>query len=636
MRVLGQDWPKIGMVIPVFGHSRLVAEAIASAFEQTYAGVIEIVVVIDGDRDAETLETVRAFLGRPGRRLSAVFRKNGRLPAARNTGIRYLIDNHSDLFAVFFLDADNRLTPQSMTAFVNALTDNPRARWAYPDVTFFGINWGYSGIDIRETAPDYSRFRHLMGNICEAGSMVRADVFRGDGRRPGVMFDETFTHGYEDWEFWLQCLQRGWHGTRVANAGFLYRRRADSMLADADRMSGDIRGTIRRKHAALFAAETMWTAYEAEFAPVLFVDGSGRLSLMSTADHIRHISPEAFVLLLDNGLSRYHHSYFPRIIATAMHKTNRPPPIDRALLQTLLASSWPTGRVYLTKRGQLCADTSADPIYALHPFEVVGEDTAPADFDPAAFARLRGVFDALRTRPKRAHVSRRYSGPASYRIDQVLRASLNESTEPTAATSAPARRCLLLHRDEPAAANAVAEALADHYRTTIADITMFGGPSASPEHETHYAGTRLVYREDDARFRLVGATLPAFDAIFLVDDTRYLFHAGQWKGDAALLAPVFTRTLSNEERNALLAVEHSLPVIICRHEDCTRLAALGIPSRKLETLADFAAGLNRAGAEPDKGLSPASSGPALRTPPSGRRAVFGKVRSLLWRSNPTR
>ena len=76
------QWPRIGVVIPVFGHSKLMAEAVASALDQDYPGPIEIVIVVDGDRNPETLQVASSFVGVANRSVSAIFRPNGRLPAA--------------------------------------------------------------------------------------------------------------------------------------------------------------------------------------------------------------------------------------------------------------------------------------------------------------------------------------------------------------------------------------------------------------------------------------------------------------------------------------------------------------------------------------------------------------------------
>ena len=66
------DGSRVGIVVPVYGHSRLVAEAIASALDQDYAGAIDVVVVVDGDRDIETLQTVKSFLSTPGRSVNVI------------------------------------------------------------------------------------------------------------------------------------------------------------------------------------------------------------------------------------------------------------------------------------------------------------------------------------------------------------------------------------------------------------------------------------------------------------------------------------------------------------------------------------------------------------------------------------
>jgi glycosyltransferase involved in cell wall biosynthesis len=66
------QWPRIGVVIPVFGHSKLMAEAVASALDQDYPGPIEIVIVVDGDRNPETLQVASSFVGVANRSVSAI------------------------------------------------------------------------------------------------------------------------------------------------------------------------------------------------------------------------------------------------------------------------------------------------------------------------------------------------------------------------------------------------------------------------------------------------------------------------------------------------------------------------------------------------------------------------------------
>ncbi len=239
--------PPIGVVIPGYGHPQFLAEAIVSACEQDTDREIHVVVVDDGCKFPETRATVANLLPVYNGKLHYVRQKNTRLPGARNTGIRFLLNLLPNLDAIYFLDADNRISPYSIEAYRKTIGDDPEVGWAYPDISFFGLTHGENGFDTRETAPDYSLLKHLIGNISEAGSMVRAEVFR-----KGVMYDETMIFGYEDWDFWLYALEAGFKGRRCENSGFLYRRRPESMLADSTRMGDELVSRMRRTHKKLF------------------------------------------------------------------------------------------------------------------------------------------------------------------------------------------------------------------------------------------------------------------------------------------------------------------------------------------------------------------------------------------------
>ena len=242
-----QEKAPFGVVIPAFGHPKFLAEAIVSACEQSIDRPVYIVVVDDGCKYVETGETASQLLQRYDGKLFYLRQKNTRLPGARNSGIRFLLNLFPDIEAIYFLDADNRLAPHSLQVFSEALGEDRRIGWAYPDITFFGQTRGEEGFDTRETAPVYSPLRHLLGNISEAGSLVRADMLRA-----GVMYDESMTSGFEDWEFWLSALEAGFRGVRAEDTGFMYRGRPESMLADSRRLAPGLVEKIRTKHKALF------------------------------------------------------------------------------------------------------------------------------------------------------------------------------------------------------------------------------------------------------------------------------------------------------------------------------------------------------------------------------------------------
>ncbi|NVK40224.1 MAG: glycosyltransferase family 2 protein [Oceanospirillaceae bacterium] len=266
----------IGVVIPGYGHPQFLSEAIISACTQDIDQPVQVVVVDDGCRFVETGKTVANLMKRFPGMLYYLRQENTRLPGARNTGIRFLMSMVPDLDAIYFLDADNRLSPYSLRNFREILGDDPVVGWAYPDISFMGMTWGEEGFDTRETAPVYSRLKHLLGNISEAGSLVRADVFR-----QGVFFDETMRYGFEDWDFWLSAIGAGFVGKRVQHAGFLYRRRPESMLADSRRQEYELISRMRRKHDTLFQPRNLMALEHSEapyFAVVIAETGEAFLT----------------------------------------------------------------------------------------------------------------------------------------------------------------------------------------------------------------------------------------------------------------------------------------------------------------------------------------------------------------------
>src|SRR3546814_1642659 len=72
------------------------------------------------------------------------------------------------------------------------------------------------------TSGDYSILKHLHENYCEAGSLVKVELFRR-----GLRFDESMRLGFEDWDFWLQAIGLGYVGRHVESMGLRYRKRPE-------------------------------------------------------------------------------------------------------------------------------------------------------------------------------------------------------------------------------------------------------------------------------------------------------------------------------------------------------------------------------------------------------------------------
>jgi glycosyltransferase involved in cell wall biosynthesis len=247
----------LAVVVPVFRHSVFVADAVSSACEQQIAQDYRVVIVDDGCPHAETRRVATTLAAAYPHRVVYLRRPNGGLSAARNTGVDYALARWPSLQAVYFLDADNFIEPQTLArAYAALAAAGPEVGWIYPDVAMFGSSgdlWDYSG--------PYSTLRHLTHNISEAGSMVRREVFAS-----GCRFDETMRLGYEDWEFWWQAIEAGFVGRHLPFFGLRYRDRPESMLSETEREHGSVRSYMERKHRRLFSPK-MLLSLEAQEAP---------------------------------------------------------------------------------------------------------------------------------------------------------------------------------------------------------------------------------------------------------------------------------------------------------------------------------------------------------------------------------
>ncbi|HVX82131.1 MAG TPA: glycosyltransferase family A protein, partial [Devosiaceae bacterium] len=254
-QVLRLPEPRVVVVIPVFKHSGLLAEAVESVLAQTANFEIAVVIVNDGCPFPETEEIGQAY-ALANSNVFYLRKPNGGLSSARNFGIDFAARTFPGYEAIYLLDADNRITPSALQSLMDFLETRPDVAWVYPNIDKFGIAW--SG----NYTTEYSRLLHLtFDNICEAGSLITRRVIDA-----GVRFDETMKSGFEDWEFWLSALDKGFLGANYPYFGFEYRQRAESMLRDSNRSRDSILSYIHLKHKALFTTDTL-LGYEHEEAP---------------------------------------------------------------------------------------------------------------------------------------------------------------------------------------------------------------------------------------------------------------------------------------------------------------------------------------------------------------------------------
>ena len=187
--------PLVSIVVITYNYERFVGEAIDSALSQTYPN-IEVLVVDDGSTDGTT-ELVK---NRFGDVVSYIYRENGGLSAARNTGIERA---HGDYLC--FLDSDDIILPHFVQGHVEYLEKNNDVDILCANSEYFGQLKGIVRPQIFGKGDRYFTYLDLITENLVAGVhtvMMRKDVFTACG-----LFDEKISHS-EDHEFWLRCARK--------------------------------------------------------------------------------------------------------------------------------------------------------------------------------------------------------------------------------------------------------------------------------------------------------------------------------------------------------------------------------------------------------------------------------------------
>lgn len=221
----------ITVVITCFNYGRFLPEAVASALAQS-GGAPRVIVVDDGSTEAATHAALDALP--PTVRL--IRQDNAGLSAARNTGL-----SAADTPYLIVLDADDRLAPDSLQTLRAPLDADPELGFTYGVARFFGAWEGEMRF------PPFDPYKLLYRHIVGSTALMRRALFESVGG-----FDPAFT-AYEDWEFWLHAVKRGWRGRGVDTVTFLYRRHGHTMFSEARAAYRAWFRRLRVKHAELYS-----------------------------------------------------------------------------------------------------------------------------------------------------------------------------------------------------------------------------------------------------------------------------------------------------------------------------------------------------------------------------------------------
>lgn len=245
----------IAVAMPLYGHAALALEAIESVLASTLRSCrVVMVISVDGDPRHETFDQLLLYAAaHPS--VHVVFGENAGPGGARNRAIEFVLENFPETRAVYFLDADNRILPGTIETLYGQLCASG-CGWVYTNIDTFSVSWR------AHYGNRYSRLVHcITDNICDTGSMISIDVFQ-----QGVRFNDDRQNGFEDWEFWLSCIENGFVGTPCHDTVFEYRLRAESRFKEANRDRATSVSFLRKRHRPLFQ-RPMLVDFEHEECP---------------------------------------------------------------------------------------------------------------------------------------------------------------------------------------------------------------------------------------------------------------------------------------------------------------------------------------------------------------------------------
>jgi glycosyltransferase involved in cell wall biosynthesis len=229
----------VSIIIPCYNQAQYLPDAVESVVNQTYQNW-ECIIVNDGSPD-NTPAVAKELIGKyPDKKIRLVEKTNGGLADARNAGIKA---SQGEYWVP--LDSDDMIAPTFLEKTVQILESNPEVGFVYSHIQHFGVANNLFPL------PDFDAHTVVhVDNICCVCSLVRRSVWEEVGG-----YNVNMREGYEDWDFWVGCIEKGWKGYRIPEALFMYRKTGSSMLGSANSKRKELIARIVLNHPSLYGED---------------------------------------------------------------------------------------------------------------------------------------------------------------------------------------------------------------------------------------------------------------------------------------------------------------------------------------------------------------------------------------------
>lgn len=204
--------PVFSIIIPCYNQEKFLIDCLQSVKLQTFDDW-ECIIVNDGSTD-KSHEIAHTFVQNDNRFQYHVNSNKG-LAYTRNFGI-----SKSKGIYILPLDGDDKIGTNYLEKAHNIFNLNPNAKLIYCKAAFFGTK------NQQWDLPDYSYEKILIQNCIFCSAIFKkTDFHKTSG------YDTNMIFGYEDWELWLQLLNKDDQVIKIESTEFFYRQHENSMIS---------------------------------------------------------------------------------------------------------------------------------------------------------------------------------------------------------------------------------------------------------------------------------------------------------------------------------------------------------------------------------------------------------------------
>ncbi len=236
----------VSVIIPLIDSMEFLPEAIESVFHQSYKNM-EIMIIEPGELRIDR-KMINSFIEQNSQISVQIIRcPNSGRSAALNFGIKMCDGKY-----YIPLNQSDRLAPEFITHTLEKISYKPKTGFVYTDALQRGTN-----DDIISHSSFKSETILFSKNTVPASVLVKKEMWEDLGG-----YDEKLDIGYENWDFWIGCIERGWDSEYLQEPLFLQRAESRNQTINTAELRNHLRAKIILKHPTLFSHEWLEQAKE--------------------------------------------------------------------------------------------------------------------------------------------------------------------------------------------------------------------------------------------------------------------------------------------------------------------------------------------------------------------------------------